>query len=120
MTTPEAAPATTDGDKPDTADLDALRAEVGAEPDAADDTAIVPLADTAVRVKHFLDWPASADDDLALGRITAWAGKILAEDDFAKVWAKTDPTNRQVIAFMADLEKVTGIPFASRLVLPTS
>lgn len=118
MTTPEPTPDPS-GDQPETVDLDALRAEVGAEPDPADDTMIVPLAGTAVRVKHFLDWPASADDDLSVGRITAWARKILTEDDIA-VWTKMDPTNRQVIAFMADLEKVTGLPFASRLVLPIS
>ncbi|GAA0719851.1 hypothetical protein Drose_06145 [Dactylosporangium roseum] len=117
MTTPD--DTTTPADTPDRGDLDALRAEVATEPDAADETMIVPLADTAVKVKHFLDWPASADDDLALGRITTWASKILAEDDFAKVWSKIDPTNRQVVAFMADLEKVTGLPFASRLASPT-
>ncbi|GAA2636910.1 hypothetical protein GCM10010399_82550 [Dactylosporangium fulvum] len=119
MTTPETAPATADADTSDRGDVDALRAEVAAEPDAADEIEIVPFADTAVRVKHFLDWPASADDDLSFGRVTAWASKILAGDDFAKVWVKVDPTNRQVIAFFADLEKVTGIPFASRRALPT-
>ncbi|MER7280419.1 hypothetical protein ABT369_38880 [Dactylosporangium sp. NPDC000244] len=100
-------------------DLDALRAEVAAEPDSADEPYVVAIGDTSVRVKHFLDWPASADDDLQAGRITAWAGKVLAGDDFTTVWANADPTNRQVIAFLTDLEQVTGLPFASRLVSPT-
>lgn len=101
-------------------DLDALRAEVDNEPDGGDQPYVVAVADTSVKVKHFMDWPSSADDDLAAGRMTTWAKKCLDGDDFAKVWQPLDPTNRQIVAFFTDLEAVTGIPFVTRYASPSS
>ena len=98
------------------ADLQALRDEVAAEPEADDDGFFaIPLGDRIVRVKNFLDWPSSANDDLAFGRMTRWALKVLDRDDFEKIWAPMDPTNRQAIEFMQQLEKITGIPLATLL-----
>lgn len=102
------------------ADLDALRAEVAAEPDAADDTMAIPIGDQVVRVKSFLDWPASADDDMAEGRLTRWARKIIVADDFAAIWVPMDPTNRQVVEFITNLEKISGVPFVTGHASPTS
>jgi hypothetical protein len=100
--------------------LEAVRAEVAAEPEGGDQPYVVALAGTSVKVKHFLDWPASGDDDLAAGRFTVWARKVLVGDDYTKVWQPMDPTNRQVIAFFSDLEAITGIPFVTRYASPTS
>lgn len=111
-------PAKAAAGKPDA--LDAVRAEVKAEPDGGDEPYVVAVGDTSVRVKHFLDWPTSADDDLSAGRFTAWAQKVLDGDDFATVWRPMDPTNRQVVAFFSDLEAVAGIPFVTRFASPTS
>lgn len=97
-------------------DLDAIRDEVATEPDGNRDTVfVVPLGNTTVRVKDFLDWPSSANDDLAFGRMTRWALKVLDGDDFEKVWAPMDPTNRQAIEFMRELEKIAGIPLGTLL-----
>lgn len=95
-------------------DLQALRDEVATEPDASDGLFAVPLGDTTVRVKDFLDWPSSANDDLAFGRMGRWASKILHAEDF-EVWARMDPTNRQAIEFMREMEKITGIPLGTLL-----
>lgn len=101
-------------------DLDALRAEVAAEPDADDGVKVVPLGDTAVRVKHYLDWPASADELLIAGRLSRWAEKIVVPEDYAGVWQPMDPTNRQVVEFITSLEKITGIPFGVHIASPAS
>jgi hypothetical protein len=114
--TPAAAPADLDGKKAanaDSGDLDALRAEVAGEPDTEPDLFVVPLAGTSVRVKHWLDWPTSADELLVAGRLTLWAEKVLYGDDYAKVWTAVDPTNRQTAAFIRDLEKITGVPLVA-------
>ena len=103
-----------------TSDLDALRAEVAAEPEGAADTLAVPLGDTVVRVKDFMDWPSSANEDLAYGRFTRWAAKVLDGDDFVKVWVPLDPTNRQVTSFLVDWEKISGIPLGTMLTSLTS
>ncbi|GAA2346969.1 hypothetical protein [Dactylosporangium salmoneum] len=107
-------------------DLDAIRAEVANEPDGGDQPHrgdqpyVVAIGDTSIVVKHFLDWPGSADDDLAAGRFGIWASKVLDGDNYAKVWKPMDPTNRQIIAFFGDLEVISGIPFVTRFALPTS
>lgn len=98
--------------QPANADLDALRAEVASEPDGDDGPKAVPLADTTVLVKPFLDWPVSANEELITGRFTVWAKKILAGDDF-EVWTRVDPTNRQLIEFMTAVEKISGLPLGS-------
>jgi hypothetical protein len=100
-------------------DLDALRAEVAAEPDTDDGIMVVPLGDTSVRVKHYLDWPTSADEYFIAGRLTIWAQKILHGDDYT-VWEKVDPTNRQTAEFIRALEKITGIPFVTSAGSPTT
>ncbi len=114
-------PADLSGKKPANAtDLDALRVEVRAEADAPDDVFTVPIADTVVRVKHYLDWPVSADERLIAGRLHLWAEKVLEGDDYRTVWVPLDPTNRQVAAFIQDLEKITGIPFVTQAGSPTT
>lgn len=102
------------------ADLDALRAEVSAGPDAAADVMVVPIGGTSVRVKHYLDWPSSADEYFIAGRLTIWASKILAGGDYTKVWEPLDPTNRQVAEFIKNLETITGIPFVTSAGSPTT
>jgi hypothetical protein len=101
-------------------DLDAMRAEVAAEPDAAADIMVVPIGATSVRVLHYLDWPTSADEYFIAGRLTIWASKILHGDDYAKVWEPLDPTNRQTAEFIQALEKITGIPFVGSAGSPTT
>ncbi len=88
----------------------------------ADDTwpAPVPIGDTSVLVKHYLDWPASADDLLIAGRLHKWAEKILDGDDYATVWVPLDPTNRQVGEFLLALEKISGIPFVTSVGSPAN
>lgn len=103
------------------ADLDALRAEVAAEPQGArDGTLRIPLGNTKVRVLDFMDWPASANEDIGYGRYSAWARKALAEDDFAKIWAPLDPTNRQVMEFLVLWSEASGLPLGSMLTSLTS
>lgn len=96
-------------------DIQALRDEVTAEPDGAIEYFAVPFAGTVIRVKDFLDWPATACDLLAVGRFTAAAGAIVHKDDFLTVWAEANPTNRQVIAFIGDVATVVGIPLQTLL-----
>ncbi len=105
---------------PSTQDYDALRAEVAAEPEtqAAELPAgiyAVPLADTAIRVKDLGDWPSSANEDLTAARFTRWARKVSYSDDDFLIWAKIDPTNKQVGAFLSDWEKISGLPLVSML-----
>jgi hypothetical protein len=104
---------------PANADLDNLRAEVAAEPDGDDGPRAVPLADTTVLVKPFLDWPVSANEELISGRYTAWARRILHGDDF-DVWTRIDPTYRQLIEFLGAVEKVSGLPLGSLVTSPTN
>jgi hypothetical protein len=106
------APADLADKQPANADLDNLRAEVATEHDSDDGPKAVPLADTTVRIKAFLDWPVSANEELITGRYTSWARKVLHPDDF-KVWVKVDPTNRQLIEFLTDVEKISGLPLGS-------
>lgn len=116
-------PADLDDKKPAnaTSDLDQLRAEVAAEPDGARDGVIpVKLGDTKVRVLDFMDWPASANEDIGYGRYSAWARKCLAGDDFVKVWAPLDPTNRQVMDFLVRWSEASGLPLGSMLTSLTS
>ncbi len=114
-------PADLAGKKPANAtDLDALRDEVRAEPDAPDDIYAVSVAGTVVRVKHYLDWPVSADELLIAGRIHKWAEKVIAGDDYRDVWVPLDPTNRQVGEFLRNLEEITGIPFVTQAGSPTT
>jgi hypothetical protein len=102
-------------------DLDALRNEVRAEPDGErDGTLAVPLGDTIVRVKDFMDWPSSANEDIAFGRITRWAAKVLDGRDYERIWAPMDPTNRQAIEFMVSWEKLSGLPLGTFLTSLTS
>ncbi len=118
-----AAPADLNGKKPanaDSGDLDALREEVAAEPDADTWPKPVPIGGTTVLVKEYLDWPSSADELLIAGRLFKWAEKILAGDDYANVWVPLDPTNRQVGEFLLALEKISGIPFVTSLGSPTT
>lgn len=97
-------------------DLDALRNEVTVESGAAPiEYTAVPFAGTVIRVKDFWDWPALASDLLAVGRFTQAAGQIVHPDDFNTIWAKANPTNRQVAAFIGEVEKVIGIPLATLL-----
>ncbi len=96
-------------------DLEAIREEVAAEPDGGIEYFAVPFANTVVRIKDFWDWPAYASDLLAVGRFTQAAREIVHADDFRTVWAQTNPTNRQVAAFIAEVEKVIGIPLATLL-----
>lgn len=121
-TSKTAPPPDLDGKKPANAtDLDALRAEVAAEPEGARDGAlVVALGDTKVRVKDFMDWPASANEDIGYGRYSAWARKCLAGDDFAKLWAPLDPTNRQVMEFLVLWSEASGLPLGSMLTSLTS
>jgi hypothetical protein len=119
-TTPvAAAPADLADKQPANADLDSLRAEVAADPDGDDGPKAVPLADTSVRIKAFLDWPVSANEELIAGRFTVWARKVLHGDDF-DVWVKVDPTNRQLIEFMTAVEKISGLPLGSLITSPVS
>lgn len=98
------------------ADIEALRAEVAAEPDGtAEEYYAIPFANTSVRVKDFWDWPAVASDMLAVGRFTQAAAQIVHPDDFLTVWATANPTNRQVRDFMNEVEKVVGIPLQTLL-----
>jgi len=113
------APADLVDKQPANADLDALRAEVATEPDSDDAPKAVPLADTTVLVKPFLDWPVSANDDLIAGKFTAWVRKVLHGDDF-DVWTRVDPTNRQLIEFLAAVEKISGLPLGSLVASPNS
>lgn len=117
-----AAPADLNGKRPAnaTSDLDALRTEVANEASGTVGVLTVPLADTTVRVKDFLDWPSSANEDLAYGRLTSWASKVVIPEDFTKIWAPMDPTNRQAIEFMAEWEKISGIPLGTLLTSLTS
>lgn len=101
-------------------DLDALRVEVQAEPDAPESEFTVPIADTVVRVKHYLDWPVSADELLIAGRLHKWAEKVIVGDDFRTVWVPLDPTNRQVSEFILNLEKISGVPFVTQAGSPTT
>ncbi len=114
-----AAPAAADPEAEATPDLDAFRAEVAAETGNTDDVYVVPLAGTTVRVKHVLDWPVSVDELLFAQRFTRWAEKVLVEDDWP-VWVETDPTLRQVVAFLNDLEKISGVPFGVQVTSPNS
>ncbi len=129
ITEPAAAPvepatngkATEPEQQPDTADLDALRAEVAAEPattPAADDDTWprpIPIGDVTVRVKHYLDWPLDSDQHLANVDITTWARDILAGDDFDTIWRPEKPTLRQGLKFVKAVEVAVGIPFAPHL-----
>jgi hypothetical protein len=114
-----APPALTEERAAPVSDLDNLRAEVATEPDGDDGPKAVPLADTSVRIKPFLDWPVSANEELIAGRFTSWARKVLIADDFA-VWVKVDPTNRQLIEFLTDVEKISGLPLGSLITSPAS
>lgn len=101
-------------------DLDAMRAEVAAEPDAVEDeTYVVPLAGTTVRIKNVLDWPLSCDDLLRAQMFNQWARKVLVDED-RQVWEGVDPSLRVFAAFMKDLETISGIPFGLELVSPTT
>jgi hypothetical protein len=120
-------PADLDAKKPANADaspdLDALRAEVRAESDSDDgiEYLAVPLGNTTVRVKRDpLDWPGSANSYFARGLMTEWAQRVVHPDDFAQVWLPTDPTNRQIAAFIAEWEKISGLPLAQQFSLLSS
>jgi hypothetical protein len=112
-------------DQVDTADLDALRAEVAAEPvgmPAADDDTwprSIPLGDATVRVKHWLDWELDGDKHLLAVDISSWAEGVLVNDetgdDFKDVWKPAKPTLRQGLKFVKAVEVATGIPFAPHL-----
>ncbi len=107
--------------EPDEAtDLDALRGEVRANPDTTDKPFPVPFADTKITVKAILDWPVSSDKLLFTSQFTEWAEKILDGDQFTDVWVPTDPTLRQVVKFVQDLEAATGIPFGLQFTSPSS
>jgi hypothetical protein len=95
--------------------IQVLRDEVAAEPEGAIEYFAVPFAGTVVRVKDFMDWPAYANDLLAVGRFTQAIGQIIHPADFTTVWAETNPTNRQVIDFIREVEKVVGIPLLTLL-----
>lgn len=104
-----------------TSDLDALRAEVAAEPDGErDGTLAIPIGNSKVRVKGFMKWPSSANEDLGYGRYSAWARKALAGDDFVKVWAPMDPTNEEVTEFLVRWSEESGLPLGSMLTSLTS
>jgi hypothetical protein len=116
-TAKKAAPAATTEEP--VSDLDAMRAEVAAEPGAADECYTLPLADKKVRVKHILDWPLSADALLQAKLLEQWAQRVLVEEDLP-IWAEVDPTLRQFVAFMDELEAVTGVPFGLQVASPTN
>lgn len=99
-------------------DLDALREEVAAEPEAAPVKTyrVVPFAGTVVRIlDDFWEWPAVTSDLIAVGRFTQAAAQIVHPDDYNSVWAKANPTNGQVRDFVAEVEKVIGIPLTMLL-----
>lgn len=117
----DAPPSDLDAKKPANTDLGALRAEVAAEPEGArDGTLRIALGDTKVRVKDFMDWPSSANEDIGYGRYGAWARKCLAADDYTTVWAPLDPTNRQVMEFLVRWSEASGLPLGSMLTSLTS
>ncbi len=114
-------------DQTDTADLDAMRAEVATEPETEDEDAwpkLIPIGDATVRVNHYLDWPLSCDKQFGSGQFEEWAQKIIVKDgtgdDFADIWVPADPTLRQTFAFIRAVEVATGVPFAQHLGLPNS
>lgn len=125
--TKKTTPAATDVETVNGSDLEAMRAEVAAEPETAanktdisDKPFTVPFVDTEIRVKAILDWPVSSDKLLFASRFEEWAAKILDGDQLAEVWEPADPTLRQIIKFVGDLEARTGIPFGLQFTLPTS
>jgi hypothetical protein len=99
-------------------DLDTLRDEVAAETQGDEGIGAVPLGDSVVRIKDFMQWPTSANEDYAYGRFTRWAQKVLVEGDY-QVWAGmnggTGPTNGEVVDFIRVAQEVTGFPLENLL-----
>lgn len=97
------------------ASFDALRLALG----SAKSVTELPLADTTVRVKPPMEWPASAMEALNVARFTLWAEKALVDDlvvvdgkvtgsNDVAIWQKIDPTIEQVLQFFAAYEKTAG------------
>ncbi len=122
-----ATPAAVAGPAEKPSDLDAMRGEVASEvgPNSelmniADKPFPVPFLDAEIRLKAILDWPVSADKLLVASRFEEWAAKILDDGQFAEVWEPADPSLRQIIKFVGDLEAKTGIPFGMQFISPSS
>jgi hypothetical protein len=79
----------------------------------------VPLAGKVVRVLPPMDWRQSAMTAIRRSDFDTWAraclvndlevvdGKPTGSDDVA-IWLEADPTNREVVQFMADYEAAAG------------
>jgi len=84
----------------------AQRAE--AEMESIHDAITADLAGHPVRILPMDDWPSSGRRAFGEARYDEWAEKCLAGDDYQNVWAKVDPSLKQMGPFFTSWEKQSG------------
>lgn len=67
----------------------------------------VLLRDRVVKVLPPMDWPRSAMRAIAAGDVDTWALGVFADED-RDAWSEVDPTNREVVQFLADYAETAG------------